>query len=618
MGKINILDQSVATLIAAGEVIERPASVIKELIENSIDAGATAITIEIKNGGISHMRVTDNGCGIEEDDIGIAFMRHSTSKIKNADDLYKITTLGFRGEALCSVASVSKVTLTTKTQDARNAISTIVEGGEMQDVFETGAPDGTTIVVENLFYNTPARMKFLKKDTTEAGYIKDVVERFILIHPEISYTFINNAKKILFSPGDGSLESAVYTVYGASFAKGILPVSYSENKITVEGCIGKSELSRPNRNFQSIYVNNRYIKNKTVTAAIEEGYKNQLMNGKFAFAVLNIKADPLLLDVNVHPNKLEVKFSDEKSIFNAVYWAVKNTLYQKPIVPEVTIKQKPVLFNDIPTYTQSKIEDLKKEQINIDKSQEDEYIPDYKPVSYDIPVSYNNMEKKLLSFKDSGITEYKTILDKNKKTEENKTEPAEDYSDYKVVGVLFNTYIIVQLSGKMLLIDQHAAHERLCYERLKKELDSGKVMSQMLLTPVVVELSGKEASAAKESFDFFNKIGFEVEEFGYNAIVIRLTPVNLPPDQLRELFLELLEVKQSGKQEIITNKQQRAIYTIACKAAIKANHEMKAEEINKLVEDIFTLKNINTCPHGRPIMISMSKYELEKQFKRIV
>lgn len=696
MGRINVLDISVANMIAAGEVVERPASVIKELVENSIDAGATQITVEIKNGGISYMRVTDNGRGIEPDDVGLAFVRHATSKIREASDLEAIGTLGFRGEALCSIAAVSRLTMTSKTANAQSAVRVELEGGEMEDVSEIGAPDGTSIEVRKLFYNTPARMKFMKKDTTEAGYITDMVQKFILANPEISFTYINNGKQLFHSTGDGKLVNAIYTVYGRDYARSLIEVSYGDKALSISGYVGKSTISRPNRTYQSFFVNGRYIKSKSITVALDEAYKNQLMGGRFPFAVININVNPSFVDVNVHPNKTEVKFSDERKVFDTVYWGVKNALYEKPTIPDVTIAEKrdayksklfadknegfvqaPITFDDKKTVlhdvsakTEPKADSVaeiehKKEQAFSPESTSSENVNAESSVL--IPSEDTKNEKvtfvtdtndsavaKPNVFRESDTFSYKTsepyfgTKDKNDSAQYNDSintvdNSAEDvsesvtavdiedeneyesekkanseYENYKITGVLFDTYIILECGDKALLIDQHAAHERIKFEQLKRDLQTSGIKTQSLMLPVVVDLAPREAAFAAENKQSLASLGFDADSFGENKYIINGAPLDTPYEEIQDLFTELLEQMMSDKKSIIAQSNERALYTIACKAAIKANKKLSEPEIRALANDVFALDGINTCPHGRPIMISLTKYELEKQFKRVI
>ena len=662
MGKINVLDISVANMIAAGEVVERPASVVKELVENSIDAGAKTISVEIKNGGISYIRVTDDGHGIEQSDVPLAFVRHATSKICEAKDLEAISTLGFRGEALCSVAAVAKVVLTSKTADAPNATRIKIEGGEMDDIDEVGAPNGTTIEIKQLFYNTPARMKFLKKDTTEAGYITDIMQRFVLAHPEVSFRYINAGKQILHSSGDGELINAIYTVYGRDYAKNVIPVSYSDGAISVSGYIGKSMISRPNRTYQSFFVNERYIKSRTAAVALEEAYKNQLMGGKFPFAVIKLSINPSLVDVNVHPNKTEVKFSDERKVFDAVYWAVKNALYEKPIIPDVSIKEKREAYKNKAFSEKEKEFVQTLLSINVDKTDKKETIVQQETV---IPNKFelfsvdekNKTEEKVIEktpeaikplvykeplikedekqsepyiehdtdtngiLKEENINTYKVSKAKDTTEEETVLTDKDDNVDvdsYRIIGTAFNTYIILERGESVLLIDQHAAHERLKYEQLMKEVKNSGVKIQSMLMPVVVDLSAVERAYVCENTKEFLKLGFDIEQFGENTIVINGAPANSDYDDIADLFVEILSQMMADKKQPIASREQRAMYTIACKAAIKANQVLDQREIKALVDDVLSLDSINTCPHGRPITISLTRYEIEKQFKRIV
>lgn len=658
MGIINVLEESVANLIAAGEVVERPASVIKELVENSLDAGAKNITIEIKNGGMSYMRVTDDGAGIEPDDVGVAFLRHATSKIKNREDLSKIGTLGFRGEALCSIAAVSNVSLVTKTKNAPMATKVVVEGGVMEDVLNVGAPNGTTIEVKKLFYNTPARMKFLKKDATEAGYVSDVVEKFILANPGVSFKFINNAKQVLFSSGDNDLVSAIYSVYGRDYAKSVIAVNYESENMSVSGYIGKSNISRPNRAYQSFFVNGRSIKSLIMTKALEEAYKNQVMIGKFPFAVLDLKVDCRALDVNVHPHKTEVKFSDEKQVFETVYWGVKNALYEKPIIPAVEFKEKkPFTYPCEKESTQKSIsiEEFEKKPSFVPKREE-------KPTQSEIKIYENEVLKPMAEARENVLktpekvnlnTSFETLVlnepdinetkndEVKEKTdfsklfeevggvniaplkEEVKDEPLKEESEekkeeYKICGSVFNTYIIVQQAEKMLLIDQHAAHERLKFEEIKENLKEGGVASQRLISAQPVSLSATEFEFATENKDMLFSLGFDFEQVGYRQVMINAVPYALSEFSPEDVFVEILGEVMDNKKQIISASYERALYTVACKAAIKANKPLSASEMDELVKKVFEMKNINTCPHGRPIIISFTKTEIEKQFKRIV
>ena len=687
MGLIHVLDTEISNKIAAGEVVERPASVIKELVENSIDAGATNITVEIKNGGVTYMRVSDNGCGMSADDAKICFLRHATSKIQTENDLDAIYTLGFRGEALSSIGAVAKVSLFTKRHEDHIGICVTCRGGEILSSEEAGIPDGTSIIAEDLFYNTPARLKFLKKDATEAGYITDIMTRFIFAHPEISFKLTVNGKDKLFSPGDSSLKNAVYTAYGKDYAKGTLEVDYEENGIHVTGLIGKGTLTRPNRNYQSFFVNKRYIKSALIIRAVEDAYKNQIMIGKFPMAVLNIQIDPSFMDINVHPTKLEVKFANEKAVRNAVYYAVKNALYALPNVPEIERIDKntgEVLFKrdtaveqiDIPSVKQSP--DIKPAQSYSSSTSKEEnrssvhagmpakqnkmvFFNDSTPNTNTFapsppPVFYNdaNINTKsnistsdhyeIISTPSAAISnnssemnkfaQQSTLESKNPETDTDSTDinPITNTDEinvetrdnvfideyFKIVGQVFSTYIIAEKGDKMLLIDQHAAHERLKYEELKKGLANKQIMSQILIEPVIVKMTPSEFSAFFEVQNELQNMGFECDEFGDNEVIVRSAPGDLDPGEVEELLLELVTNASVLKHELITEKHERMLYTIACKSAIKANHHLSTQEMETLVRNVLRLKNINTCPHGRPIIITMSQKEIEKEFKRIV
>lgn len=677
MGIINVLEESVYNLIAAGEVVERPASVIKELVENSIDAGAKNITIEIKNGGISYIRVTDDGCGIEPDDVGVAFLRHATSKIKDARDLYKIGTLGFRGEALCSIAAVSNVSLVSKTKTAKFATKVIVNGGCMEDVLNVGAPEGTTIEVKKLFFNTPARMKFLKKDATEAGYAAAVAEKFILSNPDISIKFINNGKQTLFSPGTRSGVDAIYSVYGKDYAKSLIEVNYTGEFMSVNGYIGKANISRPNRAYQSFFVNGRSIKSAVMTKALEEAYKNQIMIGKFPFAVLNLLVNFEAVDVNVHPHKTEVKFSDEKQVFETVYWAVKNALYEKPIIAEGEFEKKTAAKN---AYAfEDKKENVKYETARIDfgepknvsyksemtdakdvQKQTEIYIEKVlRPAvqirntaagKKDLNVTFKsdmlcqgepviteqNKEQKTSEFlkeeilKPQNIVKEETLQEDSEdikedltctnevKEEKNDNAANDTVDDFKICGCVFDTYIIVQKDQQMLLIDQHAAHERIKYEQIKKDIEKNGVISQSLICAAPVNLTAAEYEYALSHTEELKKIGFEYEDMEFKKVVLNAVPYELCEADYTGAFIEILGEAMDNKMQLITKDYERALYTVACKAAIKANHALDESEMIRLTEDVFKMKNINTCPHGRPIIVSFSKKEIEKQFKRIV
>lgn len=668
MGKIHVLDTETSNKIAAGEVVERPASVIKELAENSIDAGASTITVEIKNGGVTYMRVTDNGSGMSAEDAKICFLRHATSKIRTGSDLDAIYTLGFRGEALSSIGAVAKVSLYTKRHEDETGVCVTCNGGEIMSAEDAGTPDGTTIVVEDLFYNTPARLKFLKKDATEAGYITDVVTRLVFAYPEISFRLTVNGKEKIFSAGDNNLQNAVYTIYGKDYAKNTIIVESEPGEIKVSGLIGKGTVSTSKRTHQSFFVNHRYIKSPIMIHALEEAYKNQVMIGKFPFAILNLEINPEMVDINVHPTKLEVKFSNEKDIYSAVYYAVKNALYAIPNVPKIERTQESVFKSD-----------NKKEQLNLadlseslkknysgngfDRSRET-YIPRSMTKRPDTPLynasknpfiksesdilndnvyekSFNNKYDQLLKEDISNVklsdyaSDSESVLSKESYKEkvqleiiENNTiDHKEDEKEevnvfvdeyFEIIGQIFDTYIIAEKGDEMMIIDQHAAHERLKYEELKREIEAKQPNSQILIEPVVISLNGSEMSAFSENKETFNEMGFECEEFGEESIIVRAVPGGIEIGEVEPVMSELIYQAENLKKELISDKKQCIMYSIACKSAVKANMRLSMDEMKSLVRSVLRLENINTCPHGRPIIITMSKKELEKEFKRIV
>ena len=670
MGIIKTLSKDVAKKIAATEVIERPVSVVKELVENSIDAGATMITVRIERGGISRIQVTDNGCGMMKEDALECFKRHATSKIATEEDLLSIYTMGFRGEALSSIAAVSQVDLFTKREQDDTGTHVVYADGEERSHNDEGMPDGTTFVVSNLFYNVPARMKFLKRDATEASYITDIMSRFILSHPEISFRYLNSRKEVYFSAGDNNLTNCIYTVYGKDFAKSVIPVDYSKDGIKVTGLIGKSDTARPNRNYQSFFVNKRYIKSAFMSTAVENAFKNQIMIGKHPMAVLNIDIDASLIDVNSHPTKQEIKFTNERErdVFAVIFHAVENALYSDYSIPKIGRVQEnppPVFKADIvKSDAQYELEWMKqknrwspadevyineqdKEKNNNAKKEKKAPEDNIKKREESLPESYNcdvseeyfqkrrNEIIKEMAFesaepllreqipKPAGVVMPKSKtpffdavsadIISSKKQQEDIDKP-----DFKVIGQIFSTYVIVEKGDEMLLIDQHAAHERLKYEEIKKELEEKNVSAQDLLIPVSGRLPAVEYEIFSQNEEFFNDLGFEAEDFGENTIVIRTAPTYIEYEDVEQLLIELIQEISENKQKPIAQKTEYAIYTIACKAAVKANHIYDIKELENLAERVFALGSVNTCPHGRPITISMTKKEIEKEFKRIV
>lgn len=608
MARIHVLDKSVSNMIAAGEVVSRPASAVKELIENAMDAGAKNITVEIKNGGISFLSVTDDGSGIEEDDILTAFMPHATSKIASAKDLASIMTYGFRGEALSSIAAVSRITLVTKTLDADEAVKLELEGGEVKGSETVGAKTGTHIAVSDIFFNTPARYKFLKKDSAEAAAVTDVVQKAALSRPDISVRYISSGREVFKTQGDGNLLNAVYSLFGGDIAKHMIKVDYSDSGVRVTGYSGTAAVARPNRNMQIFFVNGRSVVSRTVSFALSEAYKNQLTVGRFPSAVLNIEVDPSAVDVNVHPSKTEVKFTDEKAIYDAVYWGVKNMLYEKPYVPAVeSITKKPA-------------EPVRPVQTEAPKEQN--------PIVAHVQKSLDTFGKK------SGFHKIEPVKKEESKMfaaeERVKYEPkpeekpaqqtiaAEETDDFTLIGQIFDTYLIAQKGSDMLLIDQHAAHERLNYEALKKKRDENEPAGQLFLVPEVISLSDSDMVVWDENREFFKSIGFETDKMGENDIMIRSAPygtdVSDSGDVIREILTLLSDKRHDNRR---TYLEERAMYTVSCKAAIKANMAISPLEQRELIKKVLALPGINTCPHGRPIMIRMTKEKIEKEFKRI-
>ena len=656
MGKINLLDTEISNKIAAGEVVERPASVVKELVENSIDAGATKITVEIKNGGNTYIKVTDNGHGMERDDASVAFLRHATSKISTEEDLNAIYTLGFRGEALSSIGAVSMVDLYTKRKEDELGTHTTCEGGEIISDTDAGIPDGTTFIVKNLFYNVPARMKFLKKDATEAGYIGDIMTRFILSHPEIAFKFISNSKPVLTSYGDGKLENCIYSVYGKDYASAMIKVDFASEYVKVTGLCGKGSTARPNRTYQSFFINGRYIKSPLIMRAVEEAYKNQIMIGKFPTAVLNLEINPALIDINVHPTKLEVKFSNENEVYQAVYHAVKDALYRIADIPEIkkseqnkpqqplAIKPDVVLPNAQielktehnptevtplvkPDFKKSEITATTKPVVEKENSGQPKTIFDKTTTTVNAPKLF---EEKMQAFKKFSETQNVLVPEQPKTQavtiiETQEPAPKEENPvsknselEFTLIGQIFDTYIIIQVGEEIRIIDQHAAHERLKYEELLEQMKAKKVYSQGLAIPVVIKLSSVELAAFLQNTEFFASLGFDAEDYGNGSVIVRSVPTSCLDTDVSEIFIEILSQLDDNKKEIITEKKERLLYSIACKAAIKANHKLSEKEQIELVKMVFSLDTINTCPHGRPIVVSMTKKEIEKTFKRIV
>ena len=623
MGNIAILDENTINKIAAGEVVDRPASIVKELIENSIDAGATHIGLEIKNGGISYIKLTDNGKGIASDDVELAFERHATSKIRRESDILNITSMGFRGEALASIASIAKVTLETKTHDEPTGTKIVIEGGKTLSLEEIAFNKGTTITVENVFFNVPARYKFLKKDYTEAGYIEDIVTRLAIIHPEISFKYVNNNKCVLQTTGNADMKTAIYNVFGKDVAKELITVDYTIDNLHLSGVIGTPKVSRSTRQHEFTYINSRFVKDKTMMSAIEKAFDQNLNIGKFPFAVVNLSISPGEVDVNVHPAKLEVKFENESKVFEIIYHGVTNALleYHKATSPfavidreitdiplnsiansnnnySVELVEKPEEkepkseSNDI-TYPESKIET--NDQMITTPQGRIEYKQEFKPVYYE---------------QETSVVEIKDLVKEEVKNE------YETKIQYKYIGSLFDTYILIEIQDKLYIIDQHAAHERLLYEQIKDMYYSKTKETQMLLIPTLIELKNNEKEMVLRNIELFEETGFVLEEFGDNMIKISGVP-NIGYDiDYAEMFRDTLDSLTADTKTTKEERETRFVYTLACKAAVKANMKLTREEHIALIDKMVKLDRPFTCPHGRPTAYEISKYEIERRFSR--
>lgn len=647
MAKINVLPKNVAELIAAGEVVDRPSAVIKELVENSIDSGANAITVEIKNGGRTFMRVTDNGCGIAKDDIPTAFLRHATSKIKTGSDLDAIYTLGFRGEALASICAVSRVSLITRTVEDEFGYAYEIEGGEEVSFEEAGCALGTTFIVKDLFFNTPARMKFLKKDNTESNVVTGIIERIALSHPEISFKLIKDGKQVINTPGDGLLKSACFSAFGAEFSNSLLPVEYELDGIKVSGFVTKPTNAKKNRTMQFFFLNGRYIRTKTGIAALEQAYKNRIMIGMFPGCVLNINLDASMVDVNVHPSKIEVRFSNEQSVFRGVYYAVMSALdadvsrvaFKRNVdelvesetseqlkfsMPEKSVAEKKEDF-----FRKTTAEEFRREYA--EKPKKNEFVPDVKyeekpqikiaekphASTFDISFSTQNIVSE-------NATQYNKPQEKVTEPiiEEQRAEPRkeieekqEEHVTFKYIGEAFDTYILVECDDKMIMIDKHAAHERIIFEKLKENAEHNP---QMLLIPVQVELSAEEYDAIISNIDEINSLGFEIEDYGMKTVLVRSIPMELDKESVKELIEEIAGKLNDKFTDFSPEFLDWLYHSVACRAAIKGGNKSSATELTALADIVLNDKRIRYCPHGRPVTAEMSLYEFKKRFSRIV
>ncbi|HCC08114.1 MAG TPA: DNA mismatch repair endonuclease MutL [Clostridiales bacterium] len=598
--EISILDNKTINKIAAGEVVERPASIVKELVENSIDAKATAVTVEIKNGGISLLRVTDNGFGISKKDVKIAFIRHATSKIKDESDLSNILSMGFRGEALASIAAISQVEIITKEHNELTGVRMQIDGGIVTEEGEVGCPEGTTMVVKNIFYNTPVRRKFLKTEMTEAAYIEEILSKMALGHPEISFKFINNSNVVFYTSGNNDLNNVIFNIYGRDITKKLLEINDYENNIRVEGFVGKPEVNRANRMYENFFINGRYIKSTAIENYVEDAFKPYMMIKRFPFCVLKINMLPDEVDVNVHPTKIEVRFKEEKKVCIAVYQAIKRVLENVSFIVDVPLneeKELKVEINKTCIKDAFEVENYLIKENNRDtlvekpvKVNETYYQPDFIKQN----IVHENENKK-------EIIERKEIL-----------------KNYKIVGQIFNTYWILEHEKNMYIIDQHAAHEKVLYEKFMNEFKSENIISQQLLQPMVIEVSIKEKEIILKNIELLKKFGFEIEEFGINSFAIREVPIILNKPSNAKFFLDIIDQMLVRDVNSAYQNKEQEIASIACKAAVKANDKMSFEESKKMIDDLIKLDNPFHCPHGRPVIIAMDRYEIEKKFKRVI
>lgn len=634
MPQINILPKEVYQLIAAGEVVERPSSVVKEMIENSVDAGAKNITVEIKNGGSTYIRITDDGCGIARSEVKKVFISHATSKIKVSDDLDKIGTLGFRGEAMASISAVAKVQLLTRTPDEEIGTRYEIAGGQELDFSDAGCPVGTTIVVADIFFNTPARMKFLKKDVTEANAVAGVVERIAVSHPEISFRFIRDGKQTLITSGNGDLKSTIYSVFGREFANSLIPVDYEINNMRVSGFVTKPSMSRKSRGMQFFFINSRLVKSQTAMAALEQAYRNSIMVGKFPGCVLNIECNSSFVDVNVHPAKIEVRFANEKPVFELVYYGVKNAIetldtpkeahFSVPRPTQTTVNGKIDFFKpkeEVPTQIQFKQESnpddfwrVAAPDVLREKSPKTEEEQNYVEESTTTAkLDLNKFTKPIIPNEQQANNEPETQEQPKPLPKQEKAESVE-VPDFRLVGEIFKTYIIIEMDGACYMIDKHAAHERMNFEALKA---STQIASQVLLSPVAVRLSREEYNAVLSNLDLYSKCGFAIEDFGNSTVLVRECPSILDGEDVSGLVEETAAKLLDGKTDITPEQMDWIFHSTSCRAAVKAGDKTSPYEMELFVKKLLANPNIRYCPHGRPVMIKLSKYDIEKQFGRI-
>ena len=679
MPHIHVLDQITIDKIAAGEVIERPASIVKELVENAIDAGSTSVKIEIKDGGISFIRITDNGCGIPQDEVQRAFLRHSTSKIETVEDLSHIASLGFRGEALSSIAAVTRTELITKTADAEFGTRYVIEGGKEVSLEDTGAPNGTTFLVHQLFYNVPARRKFLKTPMTEAGHVQDLLMHLALSHPEVAFQFLNTGQEKLRTSGNGKLKDVIYNVYGRDVAANLIEIDYEKNGIHITGFLGKPIITRGNRNFENFFVNGRYVKSAMISKSVEDAYRDFVMQHKFPFAVLHFHLSGENVDINVHPTKMELRFSRQQEVYNTVFEAVHRTLLEPELIQKAEVPDPGSPFLLRPRKENEKVtaaELIKesRETVKDDVQDEDYFIRKMKErvLSYHNRSSSAEVADRKEIFradeqKDKIAEHVKYAIEAADKTVAPETtatvqkpEPAAETqtvatsadttpdceatdakpdsgtgtqmdlfeenflkrdirAEYKLIGQVFDTYWLVEFKDNLYIIDQHAAHERVLYERTLREMKSREFTSQYLSPPIILSLSMQEAQLLNENMDRFSRIGFEIEPFGGEEYAVRAVPDNLFSIAKKELLMEMIDDLTEGLSTSMTPELiDEKVASLSCKAAVKGNNRLSAQEVDKLIGELLTLDNPYHCPHGRPTIIAMTKRDLEKKFKRIV
>lgn len=619
MSKIALLTQDTIDKIAAGEVVERPSSVVKELVENAIDAKSTAITIEIKEGGISFIRISDNGCGIDKDEVPLAFLRHSTSKIRSVEDLLSVSSLGFRGEALSSIAAVARVELITKTPDSLTGVRYQIEGSKEIDFEEIGAPDGTTFLVKDLFYNTPARKKFLKSAQTEGSYIADMVEKLALSHPDVSFKFIQNNQTKLHTSGNGNIKDLIYHVFGREISSSLLPVEFENELFSVNGYIGKPIITRGNRNYEIYFINGRYIKSNLLSKAIEEAYKNFLMQHQYPFCVLYFEFKGESLDVNVHPTKMELRFDNNNEVYQYLCDGLFEILSRKEMIPEVPIVEEKKTAPIVREYKESIPEPFEarrlnqiRESVSKDSPYEMKY-PEFKPEKRDkaaeSPVFHASILDQVKNDKYENITLESISSEFLSKDAKKK---------HRIIGQLFKTYWLVEYEDKLFVVDQHAAHEKVLYERTMATLKEKEYTSQTISPPIILSLDSNEILALEKYQEQIKKMGYSVESFGGKEYMINAIPANLFRIDMKDLFIEMLDdfSNLSGREtpELILEK----VASMSCKAAVKGNQTLSYSEFDALMEELLNLENPYNCPHGRPTIISMTKYEIEKKFKRII